>query len=529
MAYTYDWHVAASNGQVIADARGTAAVNDGAGTTSFQFTPTAAGAYTITLTITDGYGGVNQGTLEETAGTITPFTTQIGTGASQITGTSGTPINLSATATGTYAVASYSWAVSAPATATPPAPGSGSSYAFTPTSAGNYTVTLTATDTAGDVAVSTLTVIVPFVAPSAQIVGVPANEYVPEGYAFSLAGVVNDPTTGDDLTESWTVTPGDGSEAPYTASGPNVTYTPDDIGSYTVTLNLLNASGQVVASASQQILSIGVAPTASDFRWTVGRDDHRGHDPCVLGAASSPSTVTSAKGFFYTWSVTLGAFTYVAPTTPTTNPTSFSFTPGQAGTYVVSLSVTDDHGFTSVAATQTVAVSAVAPSVTITGLPAGSVTAGTTVALGSSVTNPSAVLQSAGFSESWTVQFGGATYGPYHGPALNLTLGSVGSYTVALLATDAEGVSSTTTRDRHRRRHRPGRHALGLAHSTAARAGNHHRVQPWQRGGHRSRRDSWVCHRELGRRYARDLVPDLVAGLARIPGPRLRTARQHTR
>ncbi len=83
-----------SNGQVIADARGTAAVNAGAGTTSFQFTPSAAGAYTITLTITDGYGGVNQATLAETAGTITPFTTQIGTGASQITGTSGTPIDL---------------------------------------------------------------------------------------------------------------------------------------------------------------------------------------------------------------------------------------------------------------------------------------------------------------------------------------------------------------------------------------------------------------------------------------------------
>ena len=118
---------------------------------------------------------------------------------------------------------------------------------------------------------------------------------------------------------------------------------------------------------------------------------------------------------------------------------------------------------------------------TITGLPAGSVTAGTTVALGSIVTNPSAVLQSAGFSESWTIQFGGATYGPYYGPALNLTLGSVGSYTVALTATDAEGISSTTTQISHRRRHRPGRHARGLAHGTAARAGDHHRVQPWQR------------------------------------------------
>ncbi len=448
MAYTYDWHVVSSNGQVIDDGSGTAAVSNGTGTTAFQFTPMAAGAYTITLTLTDGYGGVNQATLAETVGTITPFTTQIGTGASQITGTSGTPVNLTATATGSYPVSSYSWVVAAPGTATPPAPGSSSSYTFTPTAAGDYLVTMTATDTAGDVSVSILTVIVPYVAPSVQIVGVPANEYVAEGYPFSLAGIVNDPTSEDNLTESWTVTAADGSEAPYTESGPSVTYTPDDIGSYTVTLNLLDAGGQVVASVSQQIISIGVAPTATISGGPQGGTTTEGTSLSFTGAASSPSTVTSANGFYYSWSVMLGQYTYVAPTTsttPTINPSRFSFTPGQAGNYVVSLSVTDDHGFTSVAATQTVAVAAVAPSVTITGLPTGSVTEGTTVALGSVVTNPSTVLESVGFSESWTVQFGGAAYGPFYGPALNITLGAVGSYTVELTATDAEGISSTAT------------------------------------------------------------------------------------
>ncbi len=308
---------------------------------------------------------------------------------------------------------------------------------------------MTATDNAGDVSVSTVTVIVPYVAPSVQIVGVPEYEYVPEGYAFSLAGIVNNPTQANDLTESWTVTAGDGSEAPYTVTGASVTYTPDDLGSYTVTLNLLDASCQVVASAAQQIISIGVAPTATISGGPLRGTTTEGTSLTFTGAASSPSSVTTAKGFFYTWGVTLDGYTYVAPTattTPTTNPNSFSFTPGQAGTYVVSLSVTDYHGITSVAATETVTVAAVAPTVTITGLPSGSVTAGTTVALGSIVTNPSAVLESAGFSESWTIEFGGATYGPYYGPALNVTLGSVGSYTVALTANDAEGVSSTTTR-----------------------------------------------------------------------------------
>ena len=190
---------------------------------------------------------------------------------------------------------------------------------------------MTATDSAGDVSVSTLTVVVAFVAPTAQIVGVPANDYVPEGYAFSLAGVIDNPTPSNGLTESWTVTAGDGSDSPYTESGPNVTYTPDDIGSYTVTLNLLDASNQVVASTAQQILSIGVAPTATISGGPSGGTTTEGTPVAFTGAASSPSSVTSGNGFFYTWSVTLDGFTYVAPTTPTTNPTSFSFTPGQAG------------------------------------------------------------------------------------------------------------------------------------------------------------------------------------------------------
>jgi len=343
MPYTYDWHVASSNGQVIADGRGTAAINGGVGTTAFQFLPSTVGVYTITLTITDGFGGVNQATLPVTLGTITPLTTQIGTGAGELAGTIDTPITLTATPTGSYPVTSYTWVVATPTGVT--APASGSSFTFTPTSAGDYSVNMTATDTAGNLSVSTVTVIVPYVAPSAQIIGVPAYEYVPEGSPFSLASIVNNPTPTNALTESWTVTAGDGSEAPYTVTTPDVTCTPDDIGSYTVTLNLLNASGQVVSSASQQIISIGVAPTAT-------------------------------------------------------------ISVGPSG---------------------------------------GATTKGTTVALGGTVTNPSAVLQSAGFSESWTIEFGGATYGPYYGPALNVTLGSVGIYTVALTATDAEGVSSTTT------------------------------------------------------------------------------------
>ncbi len=371
---------------MIADARGTAAVKGGAGTTSFQFTPTAAGAYTITLTITDGYGGVNQATLAETAGTITPFTTQIGSGASEITGTPGTPIALSATATGAYSVASYAWAVSAPASATSPMQGSDPSYAFTPTSAGNYAVTLTATDTAGEVSVSTLTVIVPFVAPSAQIVGVPANEYVPEGYAFSLAGVVEQPDAGRTTSPNrGRSRPAMAPRRPYTASGSNVTYTPDDIGSYTVTLNLLECQqpGRCF-NLTADPLDRG-CPNGDDFRWTVGRDDHRGHDPCILWRGEQPEHRHDGQGVPLHVGRDARRASLTSPRRPQrpTPPASASRRARRGPTSCRSPSriITGSPAWLP---PQTVAVAAVAPSVTITGLPAGSVTAGTTVALGSS-------------------------------------------------------------------------------------------------------------------------------------------------
>ena len=293
MPYTYDWHVSSSNGQQIADESGTATVSNGAGATSFQFMPTAAGAYTITLTITDSYGGVNQATLEETVGTTTPFTTEIGTGASQITGASGTPTSLTATATGTYAVASYAWAVSAPSSATPPTPGSGASYAFTPTSAGNYTVTMTATDNAGDVAVSTVTVIVPFVPVGADYWS--ASERIRGRRVRLLPGPalsIRPTTPGTTLTRIV-----DGPR-PRRLRGPLYRVGPSNVTSTRPTtsgLTRLRSTCSMPMAGSllqphQQIISIEVAPDEQRFPVDRWRNDHRGTDQLrsAGGASEQP-------------------------------------------------------------------------------------------------------------------------------------------------------------------------------------------------------------------------------------------------
>ena len=463
--YTYRWHVDSSNGLTIPDVTGTVAVTNGTGLATFDLPSSVAGVYTVTLTVTDSIGGSNSASVVETLTSGSqappPLTDSIldANGApepAQVVGALNAPLTVSAGLAGGFSGVTYSWAVTPPPGAPSPTltytyDGNGlpRTVSFNEAAAGTYIVTLTATDSAREAAVATLSVVVPAIPPSAQIAGVPANDYEAEGQAFTLASIVSNPQ-GTPLTSSWTVVAGDGSERPYTVTGSSLTYTPDDIGSYTVTLNLLDPSqnNKVVATVTQPIISIGVAPTATLTGGTAGATIPEGTAVSFSGSASSPSTVTASKGFYYTWNVSLFGQTYATQVTatPVLGPNAFAFTPGQAGVYTVTLEASDYHGYESLPVTQTVNVASVAPAVTITGQPAGGTTVvGTRLALGSTVSNPSQRIQNAGYAESWTVQFGGVTYGPYTGPTLNLTAGGVGNYTVTLTALDAEGVSGSTS------------------------------------------------------------------------------------
>ena len=72
---------------------------------------------------------------------------------------------------------------------------------------------------------------------------------------------------------------------------------------------------------------------------------------------------------------------------PTGGETDFTFTPDDNGTYVVSLTATDDDGGVGTAQT-TINVVNVAPTPAITNAPSGDVNEGDTITLGSSVTDP---------------------------------------------------------------------------------------------------------------------------------------------
>ena len=447
--YTYAYTVVDAVGNTLARGGGAATVANGAGTAAFNFNPATAGVYTVALTVSDQFGGKAAATAVETVGSppdpVVVDVNGLPTGAT-IPGSIGTPVSLTATAS--QAGLSYSWNVSAPAGAPPVTgvPSPGPSFAFTPQAAGDYTVTLTTTDARNDQYVNTLTVDVAAPAapaPSAQILGVPSNEFEAEGYPFTLQALADNP---GGLADRWTVVPGNPAYPPTTVNGPTLTYTPTDIGTYEVTLALVDASGAVHASASAQIIAIGVLPTVAVSGGPAGGTTTEGAPVTFNASATSPSPVATAAGFVYTYSVDFNGIPYILPTTPATNPSQFTFTPPGPGTYTVNVTATDLHGFTSNPVTETVRVVAVPPTVTITGLPPGdAVPDGTTIPLGSTVTNPSSLVTQYGFSETWTVQYQGATYGPYYGPTLSLTAQGVGAYTINLTATDVDGVSATAS------------------------------------------------------------------------------------
>jgi hypothetical protein len=121
------------------------------------------------------------------------------------------------------------------------------------------TVGVLVTDEAGRSATATTTINVLNVAPTATINGAPATS--PEGVAISLTSTVTDPGTADAFTYNW-VAKKDGSN--YASStNANFIFTPDDNGSYEVSLSVSDDDGGV-GTASQTIAVTNVAPALSN-------------------------------------------------------------------------------------------------------------------------------------------------------------------------------------------------------------------------------------------------------------------------
>lgn len=207
-------------------------------------------------------------------------------------------------------------------------------------SSATQTVTVTADDGQGQTAVATFTLSVYGVAPAAQILTDPAT--VPEGKSepFTGAATTADPVDTTGLTYNWLVTKDGSSYAE--GSGTAFNFTPNDEGTYVVNFSATDDGG-MTGTTSMTIIGTNVAPTAAITGVTASAPlvITANEDLSFSGTFTDPGTLDTHTA---TWNFGDGgsSVTNYGPGGSASTPATHSY--AKAGTYAVSLTVSDDDG-----------------------------------------------------------------------------------------------------------------------------------------------------------------------------------------
>ncbi|AMM21989.1 hypothetical protein AX769_19865 [Frondihabitans sp. PAMC 28766] len=358
---------------------------------------TAAGTYTVKLTLTDSNGSTasSSAQVSVTKALVPPtasFTaTQTNLAAAfDATGSSDT----NGTITG------YAWDFGDGTTGTGATPG------HTYVAAGTYTVKLTVTDSnkLTGTASQSVTVAAASVPPTAAFTSTSS------GLTLTADGTSS--TAGSAAITGYAWTFGDGGTS--TSSKPSHTYA--SAATYTVTLTVTDANGKTgTSSQSVTVSKANVPPTASFTETTTGLT--LAFD--ATGSSDPDGTVAS-----YAW--TFGDGTTATGATP-------SHTFASAGTYAVKLTVTDNQGATG-SSTQSLTVAAPTP-------PTSSFTTSTSGLTVSTDASGSAATGGTISSYAWTFGDGGTATGKTASHAYT----AAGTYTVTLKVTDSNALTNTST------------------------------------------------------------------------------------
>jgi hypothetical protein len=215
-------------------------------------------------------------------------------------------------------------------------------------------------------------------------------------------------------------------------------------------------SGQQVAAQYLAGTSAGVAVTVGNALPTaaiLGAPASSPEGTAIRLSASvvDPSTVATAAGFTYAWSVTEDGNPYTLPAGTVTNAASFTFTPADNGSYVVSLAVTDKDNGTGTASS-TISVTNVAPANVSLSLSAGTINENASVGLSGRFTDPG-ILDTHTVVISWgdgsanttlnlgagVLSFGGVSHQYLDNPAGRPN----GSFPISVMVTDKDGDSGS--------------------------------------------------------------------------------------
>ncbi|NOT01055.1 MAG: hypothetical protein HOP29_10545, partial [Phycisphaerales bacterium] len=250
----FNWSVQASNGQLIPSGPGQLLPD---GRTSFSFTPSDNGLYTVRLTAADAIvvgaadvEPINVGDVPPTVGltieTSEPFV-------------EGSPVQFSAEVTDPVKDSdefTYLWAADGPNGQH--VTGDDLTFGFTPNDDGMYGVSFRVFDGGLQVAQQNTSISVLNVAPVADINVVPAGPFV-EGNVIMLGGFGMDVGVNDLLTRTWNVSAGNGQINFPAGNQAQYSFTAENDGEYVIELTVADDSGAMHTDTVQIVVG-NVAP-----------------------------------------------------------------------------------------------------------------------------------------------------------------------------------------------------------------------------------------------------------------------------
>ncbi|MFW6119022.1 MAG: PKD domain-containing protein [Planctomycetota bacterium] len=289
---------------------------------TLSYTYEAAGSYQAVLTVTD-----DDGATDSAAVTITvESANEAPVASASATPTSGTaPLEVnfdgSASSDGDGTITQYTWDFADGST------GSGATVSHIYSEAGTYDATLTVVDNYGTSASDTVTVTVetPNSPPTASVSATPTSGFVPLEVSFDGSGS----TDSDGNIASYTWEFGDG----HSGTGAVVSHAYDEAGTYTATLTVSDDDGATdTAAATIEVEEPNAPPVAS-----ITANPTSGTAPLEVAFDGSASSDSDGSIASYQWDLGDGT------TADTVSP---QHTYEAAGTYQVTLTVTDDDGAT---------------------------------------------------------------------------------------------------------------------------------------------------------------------------------------
>jgi hypothetical protein len=311
-------------------------------------------------------------------------------------------------------------------------------FEFVPADNGRYTVSLLVNNLSDNnhLYVDSMVITADNVAPqNVQIAGVPAAPL--SGDSLTLSASFSDPGSLDTFTYQWNVYR---NNLPYpiaNSTHAELTFIPNDIGQYKVTLRVTDKDGASTTATPQSFPVGNGAPQVSIG--DIPSQPREGTAIQLKGIVLDPGfddPIRRAQ-FQYQWSVLRNGVTYSVANTTDIN---LSFVPVDDGIYAVTFTSIDEYGLASTQPAEiTLNVANVAPSVTIHGQQA-TMNEGSTLSLSRSITDPGNLDQ---FPLTvWNIFKDGLLIGSYEQTDYSFNPGDNGTYTIQVISQDNGGAIS---------------------------------------------------------------------------------------